>query len=109
MGVRQRSVLSRAPLTYAIEAESDGTPWTPAVDSVFEGAYLTSPLARPTAPDWVAGTLEVTSIGTVRGLVLVGPGSSHDLASGEWWEWARLTDPGSGVQVVEAVGKVIVS
>lgn len=110
MGVREpRSVLSRAPLTYTVTAEIDGNPWSPGVGATFEGAYLANPLARPVAPDWVAGSFQTTSIGTVVGLVLVGPGSAKDLAAGVWWEWTRLTDPITGVQVVQPVGSVEIS
>lgn len=102
------SSLSRVPLPYTITAEVDGNPWFPGVDTTFEGAYMTSPLDRPTEGDWVAGTLEVNSIGAVVGLVMVGPGSSRALAVGEWWEWARLTDPTTGVRPVIPVGSVVV-
>lgn len=108
MGVRMRSSLSREPLTYSIAAEVNGAPWYPSVGTTFEGAYLSSPLAKPAAPDWAAGTLEVTGIGSVRGLVMVGPGSAKVLAVGEWYEWVRLTDPATGVQVVKMVGMVII-
>lgn len=108
MGVRAQSVLSREPLAYAISAEVDGAPWAPAVDSTFEGAYLASPLATPVSDDWVDGTFETTIIGTVRGLVMVGPGSTSALTAGQWYEWVRLTDPTTGVQVVSQVGSVII-
>ena len=108
MGVRTRSALSRAPLPYAIRAEADGEPWVPAVDSTFEGAYLSSPLARPTSGDWKAGTLEINAVGAVIGSVMVGPGSAVELAPGTWYEWTRLTDPGTGVQVVDNPGSVII-
>jgi hypothetical protein len=101
------SVLSRTPLAYTVSAEVDGAPWAPGVSSTFEAAYLAGPLARPAGGDWVAGTFDTTVIGGVIGLVLVGPGAKV-LAVGEWWEWVRLTDPPTNVQVVEQVGSVIV-
>jgi len=108
VGDRVRKLDSREPLAYSIEAEMDGAPWVPALDSTFEGAYLASPLARPGALDWVAGTFDTTIIGTVQALVLAGPGTSADLGLGTWWEWTRLTDPGTGVQVVKQPGTVTV-
>lgn len=110
MADRTRGVLSRDPLTYDVQAESAGKPWTPGAGSTFEGAYLPSPLVRPAAGDWKAGSLELTSIGTVRGLVMTGPGSANNnaLAVGSWYEWVRLTDPTLGVQFVDMVGRVIV-
>jgi hypothetical protein len=109
MGSRERSVLSREPLTYAISAEIGGAPWEPGVGSTFEGAYLASPLARPAGPDWVAGSFDTSPIGTVRGLVMIGPGSTKVLALGTWYEWVRLTDPVTGVQVVDQVGSVVIA
>lgn len=106
--MRTRSALSLAPLPYVVSAQVDGVPWSPAPDSVFEGAYLSSPAARPGGADWVTGTFERSEIGAVLGLVMVGPGGK-ELAVGTWYEWARVTDPGSGVMFVESVGRLVIT
>jgi hypothetical protein len=109
MGQREPiSSLSRVPLPYTVTAQANGAPWAPGVGSTFEAAYLPTPLVKPTNPDWVAGSFETDSIGSVVGLVVVGPGSAMVLAPGEWWEWVRLTDPASNVLFVDQVGSVIV-
>lgn len=109
MGVRSRSALSRAPLPYTVRAWVDGAPWYPAVDSTFEGAYLPGPLDQPESGDWKAGSFELSPTGEVVGLVMVGPGTPSALAAGTWYEWTRLTDPGTGVQVVDNPGRLILS
>jgi hypothetical protein len=107
-GERRRSVLSRDPLTYRIRATlSDGTPWYPGVGATFQAAYLPTP-ADPTAPDWKAGTYGLTRIGTVIGLVNVGPGGTAVLTKGKWYEWSRATDAALGVDHIECVGTLIV-
>jgi hypothetical protein len=108
MGVRRVSVLSREPLPYSVAAQVNGDTWTPGVGATFEAAYLPSPLAKPTDSDWVAGTFDTTSIGTVRGLVLIGPGTPKVLAAGKWYEWTRVTDPVSGARPVDQVGELII-
>jgi hypothetical protein len=99
------SSLSREPLTYTITAAVDGNPWFPGVGTTFEGAYLPSSAAKPQPSDWVIGSTEVNEIGSVVGLVMIGPGAKV-LAVGTWYEWTRLTDPATGVQVVRSVGTV---
>lgn len=107
-GERRRSSLNRDPLTYAIRATlSDGTPWYPGVAATFKAAYLLT-TDDPVAGDWKDGTFGTTRIGTVVGLLNVGPGGTVTLARGKYYEWARATEAALGVDHIECVGTLIV-
>lgn len=106
--IRYRSTLTRTPLTYDINASNvDGTIWTPPIGATFEVAYLTA-AGNPVGGDWKTGAYATSRIGTVLGYAMVGPGSVIGaLAKGEYYEWARATDPVLGVVAVECVGKLV--
>lgn len=107
-GERRRSVLNRDPLTYGVRATlSDGTPWYPGVSATFQAAYILTP-DDPAGGDWKAGTFGLTRIGTVIGLVDVGPGGTFVPARGKYYEWARTTDATLGMDHIECVGILIV-
>lgn len=107
-GERRRSLLSRDPLTYRIRATlSNGTPWTPGVTATFQAAYLATP-GDPAGGDWKAGSFGTTRIGTVVGLMDVGPGGTAVLGKGKWYEWARVADTALNVDHIECVGILIV-
>lgn len=107
-GERRRSSLNRDPLTYAVRATlSDGTPWYPGVGATFKAAYLPTP-ADPVSGDWKDGTFGTSRIGTVVGLLNVGPGGTFTPTKGKWYEWTRVTDAALGVDHIECVGILIV-
>lgn len=110
MGARTpRSVLDRRPLTYDIEATQDGQVWypTPGVTTI-QAAYLPGALDDPSPTDWVDGVFETTPIGSVVGLVMVGPGGTKQLGIGTWYEWVKIDDPATGAQPVQMVGTVTI-
>lgn len=106
--IRYRSVLTREPLTYDVQASNvDGTLWTPPVGATFEVAYLTS-AGNPASGDWKTGAFGTSRIGTVLGYAVVGPGSVIGaLAKGTYYEWARATDPVLGVVAVKCAGELV--
>lgn len=107
--IRYRSVLNRDPLTYAIRASNpDGTVWYPPVGATFEAAYLLTP-GDPVSGDWKTGAFSYTRTGAVLGYTIIGPGSViGTIAKGEYFEWARVTDPTTGVQSVRCVGRLVI-
>lgn len=108
MAARFISSTSRESLTYDVFSELNGQPWTPGVSTTMAAAYLLTQ-ADPQAGDWVAGTFEVSDIGTIVGLVEIGPGSSKALAKGEYYEWVKIDDSAaSGAIPVKPVGTLIV-
>lgn len=107
MGVRRISVLDRRELTYNVGAFMGGVPWQPGVGTTVSAAFMTT-RTDPVDADWVPGTFDTTNIGTVVGLVMVGPAPGHPLPVGTYYEWCKVDDPPTGSRPVECVGTLIV-
>lgn len=108
------SSLSVEPVRFGVYADSQGYPYDPTgadVEAAFMGSsgddYNSE--AAPDSGDWVAGTWDVTVTGNYVAQVLIGPGTSAELAPGTYRCWVRITDATAGETVVRQVGQLVVS
>lgn len=102
------SSLSLERVEMSVQADADGLPYDP-TGATGTMAFMDSPTAKPSAPDFKAATWDVTRIGTYVLQCLVGTGGAAELAVGGYYVWAKVDDSaGSGEVVVEQAGRLFV-
>lgn len=99
--------MSTARIDVGVTADSQGLPYDPTSATV-QFACLSSQLAKPAPGDWVAGSWDVTRIGSYVAQLNVGPDGVVTLAAGTYYVWIKITDPVAGEIPIEQIAKLIV-
>lgn len=100
--------LSLERVQAGVEADADGLPYDP-TGATLSWAFLADSLSKPTAPDWKAGTWDVTRIGAYVAECLVGTGGVIALAAGNWYVWIKIIDASAGETPAEQIAKLVVT
>lgn len=101
------SILNSSRVQVVVTADADGLPYDPTGAAV-RFAFLTDRLARPEPGDWVAGSWDVTRIGSFVAQCNVGDEGVTALDQGYYYVWIELNDPAAVERPTAQLAKLLV-